>query len=188
MSNRIAKYVEFVVQFLAIWSGVLAIDDATRWSRLQGVNPGDFMAYYNTLLGIYDPTFIYSRLALTLMAPLLWFSNGMQAFLFLSALSLFCFLILVHKLFQVKYGWIFAIIGLSQFPDLLRAGNITPILILVAIYPLASLANILFKPHYALFAFLHSIKTRNRTRNESSRIDKRDQSHFANASMVHLEE
>jgi hypothetical protein len=56
---------------------------------------------------------------------------------------------------RVEYGWIVTLICLKPF-WFSMSGNITPLLALVCLFPLGAVLVILAKPHFILFALIHS--------------------------------
>jgi len=129
------------------------------------VFPNDFIGYYMAGNGIFLDQWWYSDWLAPLFKVLAIYDPFKSAVVF-AGFQTFCFMLLIHKMFEVRYGWLVTIITLPlvlpQFDSLIKCGNITITLALVACYPVPSLLAILVKPHYALFSLLHAIAARSR--------------------------
>lgn len=160
------KKLEWLTYIVIICVAIEAIGIGVRWWYLQQVFPGDFVIYYNAAQGIFADGWLYKNFVAVVFKPLLLF-DPFTAYMYWSGFQTVCFLILTHKLFEVKYGFIFIWFTIPFFRDLLQVGNIQITLALVAIYPLPSLLGILVKPHYFIFPLSHAIAARYRIWNES---------------------
>lgn len=157
---------EWLIYGVILCEAINAVGVQTRWWYLQKVYPGDFVIYYNAALGQFSEGWLYKDFIAPIFIPLTWF-DPFTSYMVWSGFNTLCFLIIVHKMFEVKYGWIFAIIAIPSFTDLLQVGNMQIFLCLVAFYPLPSFLGILVKPHYLVFPLSHAISARYRIWNES---------------------
>jgi hypothetical protein len=157
---------EMIIQLVIVCIAIYSVGVANRWWWAQQVRPGDFVIYYFAGQGQFIQGWIYKDWIAPVFSILnLW--NPSDSYMYWCGFQTCCFMILSHKLMEVKYGWFFVIISLKAFHDLLQVGNIQIALCLAAIYPITALLVILVKPHYAIFAFVMAITGRYKVWNES---------------------
>jgi hypothetical protein len=145
-------YPELLIQLIIIVSSMDSMAISTRWWYLHNSFPDSFVAYFNAGNGYFDPNYVYSRWLAISFQPLTWI-EPLRSFARYSGVQTFCYMILIHKLFEVKYGWTIAIITIPGYISYLKGGNIQIILCLAAIYPIPSLLAILYKPYFAVYSF-----------------------------------
>jgi hypothetical protein len=158
--------VEWITHIVIVSMAINAIGVGTRWWYLQHVLPGDFILYYKAALGIFDNGWIYKDWIAIIFKPLLiW--DPFTSYMYWAGFQTVCFIILTHKMFEVKYGFILVWITIPYFTDLLQVGNIQITLALAAISPFPSVLGLLVKPHYIVFSISHAVASRYRVRIES---------------------
>lgn len=160
-TNYDNPFKEWILDLIIICLAINAVAEQSRWWFLQRVYPGDFVIYYNAAMGVFSPGWLYKDWTAFIFKPLLYW-NPFDSYTYWCGFQTTCFLILTHKMLEVKYGWVLVIIALTSFHDLLQVGNIQITLCLVAVYAYPSFLVILIKPHYAIFALSHTIATRYR--------------------------
>lgn len=172
-SDNSIGIVEWLTHIVIAAYAINAIGIGTRWWYLQRVLPGDFVIYYNAGLGVFGERWLYKDFTAPLFKVLNLF-DPFTAYMYWSGFQTVCFMALVHKMFEVKYGFILAWVAIPFFTDLLQVGNIQILLALAAVSPIPSFLVILIKPHYFIFPLGHAIASRYRLRDE-----RRDGAHKA---------
>jgi hypothetical protein len=160
---------ELFVQSVIIFISIFSIGHVIIY---YGLHPGlysrsDFHTFIEAARGNYLEGWIYKNYIAILFKPLLLFKNEMTALFAYSSVTVVCMMLLVHKMFEVKYGWILVVATLPFYKDTLQNHNTMVILAYLACFPLPALLVILVKPHYFVFALSHTIATRYRVWVES---------------------
>jgi hypothetical protein len=150
------KTLEIIVQCIIICTAIYSMGLVTRWWYLQHSISVDFLCYYRAGSGVYDSYWIYNNYLHWLFYPLTLF-EPYKACMFWAGLNITCFMVLTHKMFEVKYGWILVLLVIPQFKSYLQVGNIAIILCLLSTYPIPSLLAVLVKPYHIVFALLNPI-------------------------------
>lgn len=160
--------IEWITHVVIVCMAINAMCVGTRWWYLQRVYPGDFILYYKAAMGVFDNGWLYKDWIAVIFKPLLLW-DPFTSYTYWAGFQTVCFMILTHKMFEVKYGFILVWVTIPFFKDLLQVGNIQITLALAAIGPFPSILGILVKPHYAVFSVCHAIAARYRIRNESGK-------------------
>lgn len=186
------KKLEVVVQCVVLCLAVSDVNLATRWwynyissNGSSGGPPESFVAYYDAALGQFDNNFCYKHETAIAFKPLL-LTDIWRGFWRFGGLQIFCFMVLIHKLFKVRYGWILVIIAFSGFEDYLMVGNIQPILCLAALHPITALLAGVVKPYFLGFALLVALKDRYELSGNAGRIVQPEARHHTDtAALLH---
>jgi hypothetical protein len=161
-SLKVLFIFEIIVQTVIICYAYISVGMAILgwfWSKNP---PVDFIIYYLAGQGNYVKEYIYTKWISFIFIPFTW-ADHFDAYLYWTGILTVCFMILVHKMFQVKYGWVLALVVLYSFASLLMVGNIQILLLLICCFPLPSLLGILVKPHYFIYSVLHYLAAYFRT-------------------------
>ena len=138
----------------------------TRWWALGKSFPGDFIICYNAAQGNFDPlptgnVWLWKH-EIAIPFKLFLLTDIFRATMYWAGIQTLCFMMLAHKMMEVRFGWVLVLLVLPNFESLLKVGNVQIILTLAAIYPIPALLAVLVKPHHALFAVLVAIARRHR--------------------------
>ena len=116
---------------------------------------GDFKIYYNFADHGDRNGWFYKDWTSIIWKPFTWISLDI-AFIVWYVILVVCVLILVWKLLEIPYGWIFVFPCIKIAGWSLGVGNIMPILAALCLTPLGCLAAGLVKPYLLGFMVVHA--------------------------------
>jgi hypothetical protein len=159
--HRNISILEWMTQIVIVCMAMYAVGLQTRWLYLQHIAPGDYWLYWDAADGIFADRWSYKDW----IAPIfkifhLW--DFFRGYCYWCGAQTVCFMILTHKMFEVRYGCILVWLTIPYFTDLCQVGNIQIVCALAAISPFPSLLGMLVKPHYAVFPLSHALAARYR--------------------------
>ena len=141
----------------------------TYWAMTSKVNGSseqpykgiDFDVYYGHETGTtpenLEGSWFYSKLAGLEMSPVGWFRKSLSYALWTS-LMVASYLVLLHKLLEVRDGWVIALLTLKPFTMSIIFGNIQPMLGLLCVSPWGMVLATSFKSYCAGFLVLFAIR------------------------------
>lgn len=171
------KALEVVIQTIIVCTAMVSAGLVTRWWYFGASYPADFIICYNAALGNFDPLqtgnmWLWKPWVAVIFKPFLW-TDLFRAAMIFAGIQTICFMLLAHKMMEVRFGWILVLVAIPSFESLLKVGNIQISLCLAAIYPVPALLAILVKPHHAFFALCLAIAERHRLRTEQGKCTRK---------------
>jgi hypothetical protein len=165
---------EWIIYLIIICKAINAVGLQTRWWYTQRVFPGDFVLYLNAALGNFLPGFIYKEFMAFVFIPFTWTPDSLVAYTYYCAFQTTAFLLITHKMFEIKWGWVFILIAIPSFHDLLQVGNIQIILSLLSMFIYSSIFVILIKPYLAIYPICKLIKERIKSNRTWGKLNKQE--------------
>jgi len=108
----------------------------------------DFWVYRQAALGDFGNGWVYKNWLAPAFLPL---TVGPEPFsvIWWTGLLSTSYLFLVWRLLYVEHGWIIVLITLKSAIEIISAGNVAILLLLLALSPIGAVLAVLLKPHFA---------------------------------------
>jgi len=139
---------------------ILATFHAIGWMvQYVALNPSrfalivDINIYREAALGRFNEAWMYADWTAFHFIPLTWF-QPLTAYLLASGLNMIFYILLIHKLSEVKYGVALAFLFLPIYHLIVHGGNIEIFQAFVSCYPLGAVWSILCKPYIVVLALI----------------------------------